>query len=458
MKARDLYVAKRTCLATSFQVLPFLYQTHTIRRGFTRSARLRLGEDVVEGPSSLIRRIPTGTDPFPDRHGASGQTHNVQEFSKPSDVQPTIRNRDSVAIRRTLADERCEHVGRDTALDPKSLDFVPFDRIPDPIQDALRGSSTLTESERETFQRLRNDLPLRLADGAGLQQSAQVIPMRRQQEAQRVESGLDAVLDDALRDAQTQAEQVHPRQTQISAAKQDRQDTKRSTKNKRHSTRETEPDRRRHSKLALVKAELNAATTDFEVWKVFRRSVIAPVVAMNLDQPHALLTARTPVDQLARPNRRTFHQQDSEMAVVGRELHELLLHTIRALRKQFPTSMLIHSIIPELQQAGPSAFALGASTPLYNEVLKHMSEQLGDIAGMQELLSEMEREVIQPDRETQSIIVSTLRQAKDITHSMRGPSSKLVWNTDRMKRSLVDLRLHARRVTPYQQVAVGDNQ
>ena len=131
--------------------------------------------------------------------------------------------------------------------------------------------------------------------------------------------------------------------------------------------------------------------------------------------------------------------KDSDLMLVGPNFSPLLVKTIQVLRHNFPTSPMASSVVPVLRRTGPSAFALGASTALYNETLGYLFEQTGDLVRIAHMLVEMERAIVQLDDGTLAILTRILDHGRQAARGIYGDAVKTIWARDQTKKALEDI-------------------
>jgi len=118
-----------------------------------------------------------------------------------------------------------------------------------------------------------------------------------------------------------------------------------------------------------------------------------------------------------------------------------LVHFMRTSRIKFPGSPLCLNLIPKLKELGPGAFALGASTGLYNEHLLALHRLYPtDLESILDVLAEMDREVYEYDDETLEVIGKTLKDINMWRSGHEGPAVQIVFGTERVERCVSRLR------------------
>lgn len=303
-------------------------------------------------------------------------------------------------------------------------DYVPFQGTQSLPHIPSTADSTLTESEKRTFERLH-----------GLIAKPQPqVPARKalKRDRQDVTSQLDAILDDAMRDVSGMGEGAP---SPFNASKQSSRlsQAKALAKNDKISVRE-----RQKNEFDRIAAMISAAETDMEVWGILQDQIFPPVKALNLEEPVLESKKQGPG--------KTKQEERIEMAVVGHIFPDLLLRVARRLRHDYPSSPLLLSIIPELRAAGPTAFALGATTDLYNESLTYLGDREQDISAVLDLLNEMERDVVEPDRTTLAILYRAIGLTRKLQKGAYGGAVKSVWTTDRKRRAFAEASASYHRI------------
>ncbi|KAK4995220.1 hypothetical protein LTR66_004922 [Elasticomyces elasticus] len=172
------------------------------------------------------------------------------------------------------------------------------------------------------------------------------------------------------------------------------------------------------TELTRIDALMASANTDMELLQTLDEEVFKRVKALNLDKKTAVTSTCQPVvklaDQLKSTRRsRTDESEDAPAAAstasplfspesttfsspdppdaetLSAILPQLLICAHDYLTHLFPTSLLPPSILHKLRALGPSAYALGASTPLFNRTLEHLCTTRGNLDAIFSLLQEM---------------------------------------------------------------------
>ncbi|KAK8153515.1 hypothetical protein BKA80DRAFT_285046 [Phyllosticta citrichinensis] len=156
-----------------------------------------------------------------------------------------------------------------------------------------------------------------------------------------------------------------------------------------------------------VVAMFNAAQSDIELWNVLDNEVFSVIRRLNLDEPGTLESA---MDTASDSEDADF----SELEIIGPNYPTFLLHAMRQLRIEFPTSTLAMSVLPTVKSFGRESFALGVSTELYNELIAISWLTYGDFQGIDEILTEMQDGGIRFDQATYEMIRSIVFTARKV--------------------------------------------
>lgn len=97
-------------------------------------------------------------------------------------------------------------------------------------------------------------------------------------------------------------------------------------------------------------------------------------------------------------------------AVISAVYSNMLLVVFHLLRRNFPNSPLIGEIRPTIQSYGRASVVLGASTKLYNEMIRYYWRDCDDLATVVSLLKEMEETGVEPDTKTYRLVRAIITQ------------------------------------------------
>jgi len=214
---------------------------------------------------------------------------------------------------------------------------------------------------------------------------------------------------------------------------------------------------KRKARLQAVEEKLCGGKTDVALWDVLEKEAFAVIRKLNLDGSDVLPSSPAPsssglseVDSSkgkkkgSKKRKAASVQADapplsksemSTLSLIGPNYPSFLLIGLRQLRKNFPTSTLPLSMLPTVRALGRTSYVLGASTPLYNELITYRWLVHSDIAAVEALLQEMESNGIGFDAGTLDMIETIERQSFRI--KSQGPAIlQQVWAMDAMRQGL----------------------
>lgn len=172
--------------------------------------------------------------------------------------------------------------------------------------------------------------------------------------------------------------------------------------------------------LQTIKAEMDQAKTDIALWNVLQHQIFQNVRALSEPSKSGKVG-------------RNFQ-------VLTQTLPQSLLYFMKTIRDSFPGSSLGLVLLPTLKKLGPSAFALGASTELFNEHMWLLYKHYADLDNIAETLSEMDKNVYEFDGGTKDLIATILRDGHKALKNNYGPGLQALWSTDRKTRGLEKIR------------------
>lgn len=121
-------------------------------------------------------------------------------------------------------------------------------------------------------------------------------------------------------------------------------------------------------------------------------------------------------------------------------LPALLLHYMHLISNRYPVSPFGLMLLPHLKKIGPLAFALGATTELYNQHLRLLWRQYSDVDGINKILSEMDAEIYPFNEATRDIIADIFEHVNNARVGELGPALEAIWAMDRRKRAVATLK------------------
>jgi hypothetical protein len=196
----------------------------------------------------------------------------------------------------------------------------------------------------------------------------------------------------------------------------------------------------------FVCGQIQLANSDVELWQILQTRVFARMKALGLNEGAPIFEGY-PDPRMDPQAWRTLQKPNSDpLEIVGRHFLAELHIAADTLRRNFPTSLYQLALIPELRSMGPAYFALGASADLYNAALEHLVVQDENMAGALDLLNEMEREVIEPNRRSVEVLTRILEHQKAIEDGSYGQAVKMVWSTEQNENILRDIGMTAQKL------------
>ncbi|GAM85514.1 hypothetical protein ANO11243_035210 [Dothideomycetidae sp. 11243] len=199
-----------------------------------------------------------------------------------------------------------------------------------------------------------------------------------------------------------------------------------------------------NSAYRITAQEIKTADSDVQIWEILQKEVFKAVAELHLESPTMKL-GDYPSDKM---------EQFFDLGVVlvdpletiGSNFAHILSLAAEVLRTRFPTSPLQLSLIPELRKLGPTYFALGVTTDLYNHALEHALKQEQDLPGGLDILDEMDREVIEPNRKTLDVLSAVVHQARLISRGEYGQAVRMLWQTERNRTALKEFKYRASKL------------
>lgn len=210
-----------------------------------------------------------------------------------------------------------------------------------------------------------------------------------------------------------------------------------------------------NAELNTVKSLMRDARTDARLWNIFHTNVLARVEALRLDAPPV---SSEPPGKKASKSKGPKPKEPAPLPADGDDLqiltqtfpkHLLNFHSI--LGASFPSSPFGLALLPHVRRLGPTAFALGASTDLYNNHLRLLFSQHLDLQAIVDTLEDMDRQVYDFDSGTHDVLMSVLHRAAQAREYDDGESLKAVWSSERMSNALRKIYNWSRKVEEHVQ-------
>jgi hypothetical protein len=214
----------------------------------------------------------------------------------------------------------------------------------------------------------------------------------------------------------------------------------------------------REQEKTRVQGLLMEAKTDRELWEVLEREVFEVIRALDLDGIKKSIKEQTakgataiknskdgnttssspagnhkrfPTSPTAtpwKPSNTTDPRYDPRILFPNFPSH--LLFATRLLRKNFPASPLALSILPTIKSLGRSSYALGATTQLYNLLIRTAWTQYSSYTYIDELLTDMENGGVEFDTSTVSILDNICAEYRDARRGRLGRPLSAIYRMD----------------------------
>ncbi|KAF2229259.1 hypothetical protein EV356DRAFT_19091 [Viridothelium virens] len=430
-------------LRSATTLLPFLYYTRTIHRGFYIS------------PLSII---PSSS---------SSNRHR--------------RNSRRLWSGKALQEPRSVSFSRSPKRLSRDSDYVPFEvpedlRKTSPKESSERSvKSTLTDEEEKIFARLLADTQKRAAENDDIQElrrtSLKAIHSEREDQSgadsitEILQGALEATSKERLastdkKEANISTTMPPPLRTLLKA--------KRASIERDRPTSTAHQDERiinraQDMEFARVDKLLASAKTDVELWNILEKHVFARIQTLQTSvspsstsdsaassrahkerikstATHAATlhpteltrqSARNPAPTPTSSSKPAPHQahRDAALALLGPNYSAWLVRALRLLRHDFPSSTLAFSLLPRVKALGVASYALGASTMLYNELVSLHWTGFGDLEGVDALLREMEVGGLDFDAGTLEVLDAIVGVER---RKRRGGEGRVMWLVARM--------------------------
>lgn len=394
------------------------------------------------------------------------QTATIQQW-KPA-TQPVTR-------RNASSDSRYEHdIPFENEVESQALDDAEPAR-----------NTTITGSERAAFEKLyKRFRPTRPSRRTPEHEIDQVADEYYQEEGENdadaasIDTLFDAVLSGRPQDANKNTTRTSkgkkPEDLASLAAEMLRPEVD-AAKNKEKNAKVAKAAKIKHAQSverARVKALLNAAHTDRELWMVLEREVFGVIKEMDLDgqgkqndtaksvqkytgkqqraadqsasthqapaEPPRFPTSSTDKPYNPPKAKRDLSSRDPRILFPNYPTHLVVAANI--LRANFPSSPLPLAIIPTLKSLGRSSYALGATTSLYKIMIRTAWQQQHSYDQICSLLQDMDNGGIEPDMGTLLVLDEILGEYRDGRRGKLGRGVQVVWGMQTFDESVKQLR------------------
>ena len=211
----------------------------------------------------------------------------------------------------------------------------------------------------------------------------------------------------------------------------------------------------------VVDSLLVAAKNDIEIWKILEKEVFSLMSQLNLQMKHeekararerkrrkkAAKTSDAETSKTSNPAidtasiKITSATSKDNAVTKSKALNTTTLlyilqcnyahHTLQALilfRTLKLSSSYALALLPRIKGLGPISYVLGASAPLYNELLFQKWTQFSDVQGLGELMQEMVNQGITPNLATFEFLRFVNRSRRRDLGGLNGAAKKSWWS------------------------------
>ncbi|KAF2196922.1 hypothetical protein GQ43DRAFT_444698 [Delitschia confertaspora ATCC 74209] len=326
---------------------------------------------------------------------------------------------------------------------------IPFEGIPSNLGAPGPRKTTLTATEREAFEKLRRDATRQSTTSDSLHNALDLEP--DDDPNVTLDSLFDAVLAGRPPGSAGSAGKVQKKTDNLTTLAQSilEPELERAKKQSKKEAEEKAQKIRviREAERMRVDNLLEHAQTDVELWKILENEVFALIGQLNLDnaitktpnseefgssvEDTATITTATETDASSSQSEVGETNKTPDPSILFPNFPHHILHAARLLRVVYPASALPLSVLPTLKSLGRAAYMLGASTPLYNMLLRTIWIQYGSYDAMNELLTDMDNGGIEFDLKTLKIVEDVLAESEAARKNAYGAFMRKVWATER---------------------------
>ncbi|KAF1967515.1 hypothetical protein BU23DRAFT_559306 [Bimuria novae-zelandiae CBS 107.79] len=372
---------------------------------------------------------------------------------------------------QTATIQQRNHVSRPNASTrsrPSRTEYhVPFEgeELPPMVDEATSGrQTTITGSERAAFEKLYKKFNKPQQQGWGEHELDQIADEYYEEDDDDAKDKSGASIDslfDAVMSGKTPARAPAPRRRAADKKKSMDMQTLAwqilhpEEEEKKKKLKEEAAKKQAHIKeLRTLERErvgslLNAAPTDQALWAVLEREVLSVIRGMDLDAP----SASGSFDRRLKPkgmdkNRSKAASSGTKGAdlsptdptIVFPNYPKLLLSATHFFRTKFPASPLVFNILPAIKEIGRSSYALGASTTLYNTMIRAAFRQNHSYAQVCSLLQDMDNGGIEYDWPVAKLLEEILETHRSAETGKFGKGMQAVMKLDAINEDVEKLR------------------
>lgn len=123
-------------------------------------------------------------------------------------------------------------------------------------------------------------------------------------------------------------------------------------------------------------------------------------------------------------------------ALLGPSYPHLVLLAMRVFRNDFRLPSACLALFAHLQALGPVSHVMGATTPLYNEMIGLKWKSYADFHAIDELLAEMDKRGVEFDEETLSLLEEIETERATVATGDLGAVTRSLWDTHMLQEGL----------------------
>lgn len=362
--------------------------------------------------------------------------------------------------------------------------LVPFDKTSEtPEPNADLPSSTITPTEKRAFESLLG-IHSSKKHSSGLIRKVQ--PSRHSRsptfsdaEYERRASRLDAILDGALANVHGYHEPKLPEALhETVGAARDRmraqsEDLERDQKRLEAAMEAENLTISERKRIDETRDLMRNASTDFEVWRVFKGKVIDVLRGLKWDGLPGYQAGDMSMNsgEIAGHNMAIFNKNETtDRNPSSDDENGILLNTGESaiptnnpaalanilpvrisqaqltLSKSFPSSPFLLSLLPAVRALGPAASTLALSEQHYERHMRYLWQRYQDLPGILKLLQTMEDEVITFTGQTAGLISEVLDFTRNASEGRSGEAVRIVWAMEARRAEVKGLRVWRRKV------------
>lgn len=342
--------------------------------------------------------------------------------------------------------------------EPPAAD-IPFEHeesLPPAIDDAEGApKTTITGSERAAFEKLYRKFNTR---GSRQQEKDHEVEIdaiadeywEPDEDEDRV-ANLDKIFDEALNRGATKTRERNRSGTEQLQSRKPKDDLQNMAEHLLRGTRPLEMQARamrakrkgeasaqaaqikklRMSERSRIDDLLTSSKTDRELWETLHREVFAQVRQLDLD-------GTVPKPKKDSRARNTKPGPDPRIFFSNYPHH--LLTALTTLRTHFSASQLALSILPTVKNYGRSSYALGATTALYDKLLRTAWLQQSSYSMLVSLLTDMHNGAVEFSADTLTLLDQVIKEHTMARSGKLGIGMQTVYGLDQFNQGISEIK------------------